>query len=344
MSNSSNNYYIIESTINSQNYSQLDLNEVIELVGLNIHLIRTDIYDKLQPNHSLLAISEDHKIVLIGLMDLINMKVDAINISFGYKSLQNNLKRAFKLMFDYAIINKVIPVVAVGNFGPSLNSIQELAKLNSMISVGATNSNMELQAFSSRGKVNSNYPTFVADGIITEQQTEGLKSIFGANMKTYKQGTSFSAPVVTSIVCGVRKYYQLIEALYNHTREIQPKISELHYGIVGIADDAEKTSIKLFSLEMQEIIKKEKYYFSVSFENREVIWFEIMLNFISNKDSKLIIVYSLESVIEFLKNISVNLESYVLEEVGYGYLSREICFDYISHFTPKRFTLEPSQM
>jgi len=134
--------------------------------------------------------------------------VDVINSSLGY-SMFDEGENSYTpsdmdgdtgittIAFDLAAQNGVVPVNSAGNSGDDpWYTVVTPADGDSVIAVGAVNPNKSTATFSSRG------PT--ADGRIkpdVSAQGVGAYVAFGGGGYGHVNGTSFSAPMVTGIVC-----------------------------------------------------------------------------------------------------------------------------------------------
>jgi hypothetical protein len=92
-------------------------------------------------------------------------------------------------------------VVAAGNRGPNLDTLQFFARLPETISVGALGEDGTLLATSSRGVPGKSGPTFVASGVIDTPDP-----------RFPQPGTSFAAPRVTRVGAWLQMFLRLIMA------------------------------------------------------------------------------------------------------------------------------------
>lgn len=129
--------------------------------------------------------------LLEGIDWLFTVQCDVANLSVGprawgrFNSL-DPLHLATQALYDHGIP----VVVAAGNDGPESGTLQELARAQWVIAVGATDAEGHLLASSSRGESNGPAPTLVSDGTHPEEPLPG---------------TSFAAPRVARAAVFSRK-------------------------------------------------------------------------------------------------------------------------------------------
>jgi hypothetical protein len=169
---------------------------------------------------------EDHWVAAVEMAE--SLSVDIISSSLGYRSFDNGFSYSFQdlngdvgvttVAADSAAARGTLVVIAVGNSGPTLRSLDTPADARSVLAVGATDSLGAVAAFSSRG------PT--ADGRIKPELVAPGVHVLVANVPAGDvdtSGTSLAAPLVAGIA-----------ALVQSTRPGQPA-AELRRGLLDAA-------------------------------------------------------------------------------------------------------------
>jgi subtilisin family serine protease len=157
----------------------------------------------------------DRLSLLLGLDHVIGQHVDVINCSLGFVGVfdaAEPIARATRA----AVQAGCCVVVAAGNEGPDLESMQQLARAPWVVSVGSTTPDGVPLKTSGRGSPEVKGPTVVADGTdyyqppikmlvdFTKLQEDGEPTITRP-VPTMEPGTSFATPVVSRELAFVRK-------------------------------------------------------------------------------------------------------------------------------------------
>lgn len=125
---------------------------------------------------------------------------DVINLSLGFDNPSNELIEILDEILKELERDGVITIAAVGNSGNADNSIQYPAICDSVIGVGAVDKTEDSFAKASYSTANESvFITAPGTNIITT----GINS---AHQYLSKSGTSFSAPIVTSVAAMVKEY------------------------------------------------------------------------------------------------------------------------------------------
>lgn len=330
-------YYIIDQ-VENEIYSIDQIVHTFEFTNSIFYIVKREIIDEIDEHHSKTSIGNEDLIIFTGLMKLISYKLDCINLSVGYEVDHIDRDRLIEQIFEHAIQNKIFPVVAVGNSGPASETFQSLAKLNSTIIVGATDKFMELQDFSSRGKKDIDYNLFVTNGILSESYIDYMVKNFGEKFSIFKEGTSFSTPIVTSLVCGIKKFYQILDFLIGVSFCNEPNTKRLHFGVIGFADTASSFPMDLNSREIIDRYENGRdFFFNIKFTKNEINWIKIVFSFLAQRKECFYIVVALDTIVKFMIDFAIPLDKYKKEDVGHGYVSLPLCIDYLSKLKPSVF-------
>lgn len=157
---------------------------------------------------------------LVGAEKADSIGVDVINSSLGYYEFDNPLqnmtiadltgdKSIIAKAADWAVSKGIIVVVSAGNEGNhAWQKITTPADADSVISVGAVNSNGQYVSFSSIG------PNAKGE-IKPEVAAKGDGVVVGNtfNSISYSSGTSFSSPLVAGLAAGVKQAFPSSKAM-----------------------------------------------------------------------------------------------------------------------------------
>lgn len=171
-------------------------------------------------------VEEDHWVAAVETAE--SLGVDIISSSLGYRSFDNGFSYSSQQLngdvgvttvaADSAAARGTLVVVAVGNAGPAVQTLDTPADARGILAVGATDSLGAVTAFSSRGPTADGRfkPEVVAPGLNVRVASLGGGDTLGS-------GTSFATPLVAGIA-----------ALVQSTRLGRPA-AELRRGLLDAA-------------------------------------------------------------------------------------------------------------
>lgn len=173
--------------------------------------------------------------IVAAIMNLKQMGVQTINLSFGADAPDRKIEEALKSYCDNGIN---IANVSAGNDGPGPNTTDwpaNFAKnIKGVLSTAATaidtNGNITVAVFSSRGTISISAPG------------HGLKTMGTNSLITFVSGTSFSTPIVSSVIAVARTlidrplYQDEILDILDHSSKHEYKVTEGGNGNIDIVE------------------------------------------------------------------------------------------------------------
>jgi Subtilase family len=163
-----------------------------------------------------------------GIDDLVRQEVPVINLSLGPAVLELATDDPIALAVERARIQGTLVVCAAGNWGPAPGTLQGLARLPGVLSVGALDEAGRLLESSSRGVEGGQHPTLCARG----------NPPLIAGLAQPAAGTSFAAAKVSGAAAAMRS---MLDALWHDFDDLRSGhawswTSELSRPALGLAD------------------------------------------------------------------------------------------------------------
>ena len=152
--------------------------------------------------------------VIEGLSIALDRGADIVNMSLGSNAMPDDPSEDAEYKALMTLIgNDVVPVISIGNSGPSEGTAGTPGCFDEIVSVGAWNEiDGKICDFSSRGptKWGTIRPTIVAPGFMIYSQCLGILDMLDKleNRAAFMSGTSMAAPVVSGILACARQMFQ----------------------------------------------------------------------------------------------------------------------------------------
>lgn len=259
----------------------------------------------------------------------LGQSVDVLNLSLGPAGTAFDPNEPLQIATNFASQLGTAVVVAAGNRGPALDTLQPLARAPWVIAVGATDANGSLVNISSRGVADGAKPTVVADG-----------SIPGTDERFPDATTSFAAPKVSAMVVWLQKFLQLVigDLADQHQGiwSFKSRPIEVHrIGFVDTGVDVEK--LPPINETQRWFASTGKDHLEISRSDAEAGWYrEFMrcfdaLNVVIEVDS------GPATIKRCLQLAAKPMPGFAEHDVGAGFLSGELVIDFMAGFTPSRF-------
>ena len=249
------------------------------------------------------GINKHYRSLLLAVDHLIDMKVDVINISLGFYEEYPFFEKVFKEFVRKGLANKIIIVVAAGNNGPNLNSLQRLARLPNVLSVGATDRNFNLLENSSRGNGKSLFPNCVSYGIPSKADIDRVRDI-GVNINSSIKGTSLAAPLVSKIVGGVKKMTQILGVLFTSIINGSGRGTNISLPIIGIPDTGGEFIREFHPNYVLKKIDNNDMIFHVTPTFFEMYWIKLLTQYMKKLNKRIYIVFNFAILICLLKEFA----------------------------------------
>jgi hypothetical protein len=266
--------------------------------------------------------------IIKGLDFLISEKVDAINLSLGPEELTQNDPLEFAV--EQCLQSGIFVIVAAGNYGPGNNTMQPLARIPGVISVGAVGDDKVLLPKSSRGPEGGFGPTVVSYG---RPDVISIKEGWDSPMLA----TSYAAPRVTRIVVVILKAMQLLWANYEKISNSSwdNQTTPLPLSILGFADTGiDPKAITPLPDRVAEHLRSKGEFVRFSTDDRQRQWFEKVYERFHSCSMMDISLYSVMHAIEIMAK---PLPAFRPHEVGAGLVSLKECHEFLTKLTPTRF-------
>lgn len=281
---------------------------------------------------------EDHIRFFSGLDWMLGKGIDVLNISLGPMGFQYDESDPYQIVTKYVHKIGIPVVVAAGNDGPALNTLQPLARAPWVISVGATDQDRKLLQNSSRGAPGGIHPTVVSLGLSYFMLQEDFKK--PEEWIDYSPATSFAAPWVSKITACL---YKCLELIFHDVKAITEKTwptmsSPFRLPHVGIPDTGfDPKYLPERSPCVQSILKTGSNSIILSRSTREQQWYnELFLN-LKKWGITCDITQNPDIVRRLIESIATEMEDYEEYEVGAGYVSLDELRTFLQSFTPSRF-------
>jgi hypothetical protein len=286
------------------------------------------------PERSWTGYPKERLAILLALDRLIQVGVDAINLSFGYYDEPFSNVDPLQIATRVAA-NRGIPViVAAGNRGPRADSLQVLARAPWVITVGALDDKERLLRSSSRGPKDGSGPTIVAGGATLLRRTNRL----GRRLDKWipvQPGSSFATSRIT-IVAAITK--RCLEIIFSNltaqqdgtwTRFTKP----FRLVTVGIADSGLDSSV-ITSNEIGQTMWNEGAIKQVARTDRECEWYRLLTEWLDREGIVITAKLDVFSVKRTLQEMARSLPRYQSYEVGAGVVEQSEMVRFFRVFLP----------
>jgi len=271
----------------------------------------------------------DQLYLLRGIDWLLKRGIDVLNLSLGPIDKTYDPGHPLQIATRFAHKMGISVVVAAGNRGPALSTLQPLAQAPWVIAVGAVDATGRLVDSSSRGDPKGPQPTVVADG-----------SLPVYDERFPKPATSFAAPKVAGIVAWIRKSLELL--ITDLADQQQDKWSLLSHPvklpIEGIADTGvDPDKVPSVSPLAASILNTGSDSVKFARTAREHRWYETLMNALHIHRVSIEVAADPDTTRRVLQRMARPLKGYASHEVGAGFISLAEVEHCLSTFTPSRF-------
>ena len=275
--------------------------------------------------------------LLQGIDWLINQKIDILSLSFKPKINTSELEKTFQIVLETLFNQGITVVVAAGNDGPEMGTLQVLAKQPTVISVGATDKNKKLLSSSSRGFKDGPQPTVVSigDPLNIEQKDEWVN---------FSGCTSFATPRIANICAWIFKCLQLILGdladQQNNSWSVFSRPIQLP--VLGIPDtgvDPESLSLSLpqHSTLADQYIQSGQDTIRLSRSDSEFQWYEALVAKLKELKLPLQLSSTPDTVKSALIHMALPQSNYTNYEIGAGFVSHIEAEKFWGSLLPSRF-------
>jgi hypothetical protein len=269
--------------------------------------------------------------IIEGLDFIISQRIDAINLSLG-PEVGDELADDDPLVFavEECLRRGVIVVVAAGNCGPKNDTMQPLAKIGGVISVGAVGPDRAVLSVSSRGPEGGFGPTVVSFGL---PEVTFIKE----GWKTPVPATSYAAPRVTRVAVVVLKAMQLVWTSYEKisTASWDKGTRPLPLSVIGFADTGiDPRGLPPLPERVGEHLYSQGEFVSFATDDRQRHWFEKVHETFQSCPMMGVTLYTVRHAIEM---IATPLPLFQRHEVGAGFVALNECQTFLTTLTPTRF-------
>ncbi|MFZ4771990.1 MAG: S8 family serine peptidase [Ferruginibacter sp.] len=270
---------------------------------------------------------------IIGGLDFcIFNKVDAINLSIG-PSVGNDLDLQHDplvLAIEKCLSEGIIIVTAAGNAGPYNDTLAPLAKIPSVISVGAVDHNEVLLPISSRGQEGGLGPTVVSHG------SPGVVFIKTGRADPMPS-TSFATPKVTKVAIVMMRTLQLLWGNYKKIDDLtwDGFTTPLTIPIMGLLDTGVDGSLcPPLPDQVADHLSTNGEFVSFPADDRQRRWFERVHEVCHSYP---MVGFNSSVLRQALETIATPLPSHEKHEVGAGLVDYSQCIEFLSTITPSKF-------
>ncbi len=268
--------------------------------------------------------------LLRGIDWLLTESIDELNLSLGPPGKSFDPNHPLQIATHFAYELGIPVVVAAGNKGPGLATLQPLAQAPWVIAVGATDATGRLLRSSSRGDPSGAKPTVVADGTLPEDDP-----------RFPEPGTSFAAPKVGQLVVWILKGLELLigDLADQQQGEWSVKSRPIKMPIVGIADTGVDPAKKMptWAPLAASIFATGRDHVQVSRTDREREWYDKLMHVLRGYDAPVEIAANPATVTRCLQLAAKPLQGYLAHEVGAGLVSADEVQHFFASITPSRF-------
>jgi Subtilase family len=255
-------------------------------------------------------------------------QVDVVNLSLAPRGdagfdVQDPLQVATRALD----LNGTVVVVAAGNDGPGVDTLQVLARAEWVIAVGATDNQGVLLKTSSRGVRGGPHPTVVAAGT----------DLFDV---PFEHGTSFAAPRVAALAGWLKIMLVLAARDYEAARSdswgtfSQP----MPFPRIGIADTgAAPGQFRQGSALARLYLDRGEQEVPIRRQLRERDWYRAISDLVGQRSVALETVVTPTVVRRALSLAARRLPAEAPENVGAGYVSTTEVQEFLCRLTPSRW-------
>lgn len=258
--------------------------------------------------------------------DYITNDFQVVNISLLVKTSDNDPVHE---IVKKCIENRICIVVAAGNKGPNENTLNPIAKIKNVISVGAIDDSGMLLNNSSRGIRGRFGPTVVANGCSNlPKKLINTKPIY--NERPYS--TSFAAPKVTRCVSAIIIMIRILENIIHSVTNATLKPVQLP--VIGIPDTGGEIDFELYPPYVKEMVEKKLFELNLLPNEEEKKWMKKALDYIIEYIRPLIFItdrpYFIKMMVEKIADLKENQE---IHEFGAGKIEIEDVISFFSNFS-----------
>ena len=275
--------------------------------------------------------------LLLGLDRLIEVGVDAINLSAGYYNELFDVNEPLQIATQLAANLGIPVVVAAGNQGPKENSLQVIARAPWVVAVGAIDENGHLLRESSRGARNGACPTIVSLGSLPHKPSGHIWHFIDSLFPKPK-GTSFAAPRVAPVAAITKRGLEIMAAnsKAHQTGGWSGSPTSVKLITVGIADSG-LVLANLHSSSYAERMWQEGSVKLFSRSTREYNWYSALASSVMKAGVECEPNVSLSVIKCALCQMARTLNNYQEYEVGSGFVDVTACINYFSTMLPSRW-------
>jgi subtilisin family serine protease len=268
--------------------------------------------------------SDDHVWLLAGLDWLLSRRLDVVNLSIGPPPTDFNRNDPLHVATRLLVEQGTTVVVAAGNDGPRLDSLAQLARAPWVIAVGAVDDGRRLLDDSSRGTADGPKPSIVADG----------RDLVD---KPFPPGTSFASPRVAVIAAWLISCLRL--AASDSAASLSESLTDpLPFPTVGFADTGATDVINHAGSPLaRQFLDQGETAVRLARDPREQKWYEIVASAARSSDLPITLKSMPELVRRALQRMAVPIEGEPPQAVGSGYVSPELCEEFLAKLTPTRY-------
>ena len=267
--------------------------------------------------------------LLRGIDFLLAESIDVLNLSLGMVDTvfdpNHPLQVATHLVHEYGIP----VVVAAGNGGPELHTMQALAQAPWVIAVGATDAKGQLMQSSSRGDPSGAQPTVVADG-----------SLPARDDRFPEPCTSFATPKVSGLVVWISKSLELlINDLWDQQYGSWTALSRrVRMPIAGVADTGcDPDKLPEYAPLAGSIYATGSDHVQISRSDRERQWYEGLMKTLRENNVEIEIAANPDTIQRCLQRAARPMPGCAAHETGAGFVSPAEISKFFSSFTPSCF-------
>jgi hypothetical protein len=268
--------------------------------------------------------------LLLGIDNILRDSIDVLSLSLGFDGMTFDPNHPMQIATHIVHEMGIPVVVAAGNAGPALGTMQTLAHAPWVIAVGATDKDGSLMDSSSRGTPGGAEPSVVADG-----------SLPVYDPRFPDPSTSFATPKVAAGVAWIAKSLNLlINDLSDEENDQWTFLSHaIRMPIIGIPDTGVNPGAfnSEFSPLAKSIFNAGKDSIRISRTDQERLWFNRLMQTLRDHNVTIEVASDPDTVKRALELSARPVKNRKREEVGAGFVSSDGILDFFKSFVPSRF-------